>query len=93
MILHQFLFALLVFFGILRWIVIIDIVLSWSVLFGVQIRVPFIRNVLDPIYLHIRKRLPTSFHGIDFAPAILILLIVLCESAVIAFDPSVVLLL
>ncbi len=62
MVVHQFFFALLVFFGILRWIVILDVILSWSVLFGVQIRIPFIRGVLDPLYAKIRKVFPTTFH-------------------------------
>ncbi|MDQ1343287.1 MAG: hypothetical protein QG650_6, partial [Patescibacteria group bacterium] len=85
--------ALLIFSVIFRWIVFLDVILSWSVLFGFRVKIPFVRALLDPCYDSVRRHLPVSFSGLDFAPIILILATLVAEAAIITFVPSVTVLL
>lgn len=79
----------LIFLSILRWIVIFDVILSWSALFGFRIRIPFVRSLLDPLYRFIRAHFPVSFSGLDFAPIVLLLGIFVAEWGIIRLVPSV----
>jgi YggT family protein len=67
---------------ILFWIIIIQFVVSWLVLFnvinvhspGVRAFVNAINRITDPLYRPIRKLLP-DFGGLDFSPLVVIILI------------------
>ena len=59
----------------LFWIVLIDALLSWTSLFGFRIQIPFVRKLVDPATDFIRRRLPTTFSGLDFSSLVLILAI------------------
>lgn len=80
--------SLLYFFVFLRYIVVIDVILSWLPLFGIEIYVPFFRALLFPIYKKITKLLPTTLGSLDFTPFILILMIMTMESLVRILFPS-----
>jgi len=55
------------------WIVIARAVLSWVNPDPYNPIVRFINQVTDPVLYQIRKRIPTLFGGIDFAPIIVLL--------------------
>ena len=67
---------------LLLWIIIIQVILSWLVVFNVINRQSnFVRTVVDtleritaPLYRPIRRIMP-DFGGIDFSPIVLILAI------------------
>ena len=67
---------------VLKWIIIIQVILSWLFAFnvlnagsgGVRAFVLALDRVTAPIYRPIRKILP-DFGGIDFSPLVLLLLI------------------
>jgi YggT family protein len=67
---------------ILFWIIVIQFVLSWLVVFrvlnihspGVNAFVNAINRIVEPLYRPIRRLLP-DFGGIDFSPMIVIILI------------------
>ena len=67
---------------ILWWIIIIQVVLSWLVVFNViNTSNDFVRSIYNalyrltrPLYAPIRKIMP-DFGGLDFSPVILLLLI------------------
>ena len=64
------------------WIIIIQVVLSWLILFnvlnlssnGVRNFIRALDRIMEPIYRPIRKVLP-DFGGLDFSPLILLLVI------------------
>lgn len=68
---------------VLRWIIIIQAILSWLVAFNViNTQGEFVRSLLtaldritEPIYRPIRRVLP-DFGGIDFSPLVALLVII-----------------
>jgi YggT family protein len=58
---------------VFMWIVIIRAVLSWVSPDPYNPIVRFIYNVTEPVLGWLRRKLPLSFGGIDFAPLIAIL--------------------
>jgi YggT family protein len=72
--------------NVLRWIIIIQAVLSWLVAFNViNTHNDFMRGLLnaldkitEPIYRPIRKVLP-DFGGIDFSPLVALILIIIVQ--------------
>lgn len=81
--------AALIFFRIYFWIVFVDVLMSWTSLFGLHIRIPFVRRLVDPPTNFIRARLPTTFSGLDFSPLILMFATQFAASTIVAFFPSV----
>jgi YggT family protein len=71
---------------VLRWIIIIQAILSWLVAFNViNTHNDFMRGLLnaldkitEPIYRPIRKILP-DFGGIDFSPLVALILIIIVQ--------------
>ncbi len=72
--------------NVLRWIIIIQAVLSWLVAFNVvNTHSDFVRSFLaalnwitEPLYRPIRKILP-DFGGIDFSPLVALILIIIVQ--------------
>jgi YggT family protein len=72
------------------WIIVIQFVLSWLVVFGViNVHNPNVRSFVlafermtDPLYRPIRKILP-DFGGLDFSPMIVLLLIYILSDIVV----------
>lgn len=70
---------LLLAVGIVRWIVLVHVIMSWLINFQVlNLRQPLVAQIwyglnrtLDPIYSRVRKLIPIS-GGIDFAPLIVL---------------------
>lgn len=83
-------FALLIFFSLIEWIIIIDVVLSWLVLFRINFRPRFIQAITIPMYETVRKYIPSTFAGIDFAPLIIFIAIEFATKLLIMLDPSVI---
>lgn len=65
--------------GIVRWIVLVHVIMSWLINFQVlNLRQPLVAQIwyglnrtLDPIYSRVRRIVPIS-GGIDFAPLIVL---------------------
>ncbi len=57
------------------WIVIISALLSWVNPDPYNPIVRFLRNMTEPVFYQIRKRLPVNFGGLDISPIIVILAI------------------
>lgn len=68
--------VLVIILIILKYILIIDIILSWLALFWVNFRPKFIKDIMDPIYKFIKSKIPTNIWPIDFCPIIIIFLII-----------------
>lgn len=50
-----------VFLELLKWLIFIEIILSWISLLGIVIAIPFVRAIIYPMFYGIRKSLPVQF--------------------------------
>ncbi len=55
------------------WVIIIAALLSWVRPDPYNPIVQFLYRVTEPAYVFVRRIMPTSFNGIDFAPLIIII--------------------
>ena len=65
--------ATVLFLQIIYWMVIIEVILSWLVLFGIQIYLQPLVAITRPIYATIKKYIPTTIGMVEFAPIIAII--------------------
>lgn len=84
----QILIALIIFLELISYIVIIDVILSWLLLLWIRFRPRFIANIIDPLYLNVRKFIPTRFWPFDFTPIVIILLIMFMKWALYLLFPE-----
>lgn len=82
-------FWIYIFLDILWWLVFIDVILSWLTLFGLKIRPKFLTNIIEPIYIFIKKKIPTTIWIIDFTPVIIIFWIYFCKWLLLIFFPEI----
>lgn len=83
------LFSLLIFLSLIQWVVFIDVILSWGTLIGIHFRPRFVQAITLPLYETVRRFIPSSFSGIDFAPIIIFIAIQLATNIIIMIDPGV----
>lgn len=83
------LFSLLIFLSLIQWAVFIDVILSWGTLIGLHFRPKFIQAITLPLYETVRRFIPSSFGGIDFAPIIVFIALEFITKILIAFDPNI----
>ena len=62
------------------WIVIARAVLSWVNPDPYNPIVRFIHDATEPVLSQLRRRIPVSYGGIDFAPMVIILIIIFLNS-------------
>ena len=65
------------------WIIIAQAVLSWVNPDPYNPIVRFLYRVTEPVLYAVRRRIPTSFGGIDLSPMIVILAIIFLQSFLI----------
>ncbi len=69
--------------GAYMWVVIAAAVITWVNPDPSNPIVRFLRGVTEPVFHRIRRRIPTSFGGIDLAPMLLIFAILFLQNVVI----------
>ena len=72
-----------VLFGIItlyKWIVIISALLSWVKPDPYNPIVQMLDRVTTPVYALVRRTIPTTFGGMDFAPMIIIFFLIFMET-------------
>jgi YggT family protein len=77
---------MLLLIDILKWIILIDVVLSWLSAFWVRLRFKFIADMIDPIYKKIKKLIPTTFWPFEFVPIVLLIILLLIQQLIYAYD-------
>lgn len=82
------LYPVLIFIGLIKWIIVIQVVLSWFGLFGIFIRIRFFESITEPIYSRVRKYVPTTFGMIDFTPLIVLFVLGLIDEGILQIFPS-----
>lgn len=83
------LFSLLIFLSLIQWVIFIDVILSWGTLLWIHFRPRFIEAIATPLYQTVRRYIPSSFGGIDFAPIIIYIAIEFMTSILTKMDPSI----
>ena len=78
--LTQIALVAIVFLWLFRWLVFIDVILSWAPVLGYRITIPFLRGLMEPCYEFISRRLPVSFAGLNFGPFLLMLALLIVEA-------------
>lgn len=86
---ENILLAIFIFFRLLYFIILIDIILSWLSLFWLNIRIEFIKSILEPIYESIKKIIPTTIWPFEIAPLILIFIIIFIQWIIIWIDKNI----
>lgn len=82
--------AILIFFELLLYVIFIDVILSWLILFWLKFRPKFISDIIDPIYNFIKKIIPTTFWPLDLTPIIVIIILMFLRWLIITYNPSVI---
>lgn len=80
--------TIVVFLWLIQWIVILDIILSWLVLFWIKFRPKFIAQIIDPLYNNIRKIIPTNLGPFDFTPIVIFIAIEFINNFLLALSPQ-----
>lgn len=65
------------------WIMIAHVVLSWVSPDPYNPIVRFINNMTEPLLFRIRQKIPTTYGGLDFAPMIVLLVIIFLQQFVV----------
>ncbi|MFA5916821.1 MAG: YggT family protein [Candidatus Gracilibacteria bacterium] len=86
--LNTILIAILIFLELIFYVIFIDVILSWLVLFGVNFRPKFIADIIDPMYKFIKSIIPTTFGPIDLTPIIVILIIYFLRGLIFFLNPG-----
>ncbi len=76
-----------VFLELIKWLIFIEIILSWAAFFGVFIAIPFINAIIGPMFTRIREMLPVQFFGLDFTALIILFSIQILQRTMETFFP------
>lgn len=79
-----------IFFDLLYWLIIIDIILSWLNLTWINFKIKFIESILNPIYERIRNTVSTTFWIFDLTPIILIIFIIFIKEIIRLNNPEII---
>ncbi|EKD65911.1 MAG: hypothetical protein ACD_49C00076G0007 [uncultured bacterium (gcode 4)] len=88
MIIDYLLLVILIFLNLIEWVIIIDIILSWVQLLWIRVQIKWIQSITWPIYMKIRKYLPTTFWPIDFSPIVIFFIIQIISNIILNLRPS-----
>jgi uncharacterized protein YggT (Ycf19 family) len=78
--------AILLFGDILKRIILIDVILSWLIIFWIRLRPKFIASIIDPIYKKIKEIIPTTFWPLELVPIVALMILLLLQQLVYAYD-------
>lgn len=82
-------FWLYIFLDILSILVLVDVILSWFMVFWLKWRPQFLWGILDPIYVFVRKHISTYLWPVDFTPIVIIFGIYLFKILIVSFFPEI----
>lgn len=66
-----------------------DVILSWLRLAWANFRPQFIANIIDPLYLWIKKVIPTTIGPLELAPIIVIIATQVITNVIAASYPEI----
>ncbi len=81
--------ALALVFIIIKYLIFVDIILSWLSLVWLKIRPEFISSILDPLYIGIKGKVPTTIGPLDFTPIVILIFMELLVMFIYGLDSDV----
>ena len=81
--------ALALVFIIIKYLIFIDIILSWLSLVWLKVRPEFISSILDPLYIGIKGKVPTTIWPLDFTPIVILIFMELLVMFIYGLDSDV----
>lgn len=88
MIISFLILSIIMFLNLIKYLIILEVIISWLVIFWIVIKIQFIQNITMPLYNYIKKILPTTFWMIDFTPIIVIIWIEVIISILVSIFPE-----
>lgn len=82
--------AIVLFLTMIRWIIFIDVILSFLTIFGIKFRPDFIASIVDPLYAWVKSVIPTNIWPLDFTPIVILIIIHLFTLFIFWLDQDVV---
>lgn len=82
------LLTIIILMEIISYIVILDVILSWLTLLGIKFRPKIIADIIDPLYINVKKYIPTSIWPFDFTPIVIILLLMFIKGGLFIVFPE-----
>lgn len=70
--------------------IIIDIILSWLVVFWLKINIKFIKSITKPMYDNINKFFPTKLWMFDLTPIYILFILMIIRSIILSINPNIV---
>ena len=52
--------AIVLFMTMIRWIIFIDVILSFLMIFGIKFKPQFISSIVEPLYAWVKDKIPTT---------------------------------
>ena len=74
---NTILVAILLLTDMIKYIIFIDIILSWLAVFWLRVRPKIVAEIIDPLYSKIKKIIPSTFWPIDFTPIIVLFVLMI----------------
>lgn len=82
-------FWVYVFLDILTILIFIDVVLSWILVFWINLRPKFLQDIVWPLYAFVKKIIPTNIWPLDFTPIVIFFIIWLLKMLLMGFFPEI----
>lgn len=86
---NNIIFWIYIFLDILYVLVFVDVILSWLLIFNINLKPKFLSDIMRPMYQNIKKLFPTTFGPFDFTPIIIILIITFLKWLIVVFFPEI----
>jgi uncharacterized protein YggT (Ycf19 family) len=78
-----------VFLELVKILIFLEIIFSLLSLLGIFVAIPFVTRIVHPLFHFVRTTIPTQFSGLDFSALVLLILIAICQRALIGLAPEI----
>jgi uncharacterized protein YggT (Ycf19 family) len=84
----NFTFSIYIFLDLIKYLVIIDIILSWLANFWLNIKPKFLKSIIEPLYSGIKDVIPTTLWPLDFTWVLIIFIVLFLTGLLETFFPG-----
>ena len=85
--LQYLIFSFFIFLQLIYIFIILDIIASWIYLIWLNLRPLWFKNLMDWLYSFIKKFIPTTIWPFEFAPMIIIFIIIFIQTLLQYIEP------
>lgn len=66
---------IVILLNLIVYIIFLDIILSWLTLFWLRLRPKILADIINPLYINVKKYIPTTIWPLDFTPIVILIII------------------